>query len=71
MEKIEEIIFEHEPMVLSISEANLRSETDVSKVRINNYEMLTVRAIRNPSISVSRIVVYDRNDILFTRRLGE
>ena len=68
MEYVEELIYEHEPVVLAISEANLRESTEVSCVRIENYNLLTLKAISNVNMKISRIVAYVRNDVVYKRR---
>ena len=66
--ELENIIKKHKPAVFGICEANLRLETDVCEVNIENYELLTVRAMQNQQIKMSRIVVYIRKDVQYIRR---
>ena len=63
IEEIERILIDLRPAVLGLSEANLRSETDVLEVKIPNYKMLTTKSISNLNIRMSRLVTFVREDL--------
>ena len=68
LDKLESLIAEEQPLVLAVSEANWRQETDVISVNLENYTCLALKAIRNENIRMSRVVVYVRKDVKYKRR---
>ena len=46
------------PALLGVSEANLHSTTDLAEVQLPGYTLLTAATLANPSIQMSRVVVY-------------
>ena len=68
MDHIRDIIGRYKPVILGISEANLRSGIDILEARVNGYEILHLNALNNLEIKMSRVVVYVRSDVRFNRR---
>ena len=56
--EIEAVVGQIKPGIFGISEANLSRSTDLSKVQLNGYKLLTAKTLQNPSIEMSRVVVY-------------
>ena len=66
--EIETIIGGHTPHVLGLSEANLKADHNLSLVQHPDYELHTCPTLANPSLGVSRIVVYTHNSLVVKRR---
>ena len=64
MEEIAAIIDKYRPMVLGLSEANLRRHDDISKVQLKDYKLHTCPTMDNPAHRVSRVVVYTHKSII-------
>ena len=62
--EIENIIQDHQPHILGISEANLLLDHDSSECEIDGYKMFTSLTLQNPAIAASRIVVYKHSSII-------
>ena len=56
--EIEAAVARVKPSVLGISESNLHSYTDLSTVQIPGYRLLTAKTLQNPTVLMSRVVVY-------------
>ena len=65
---IETIIGGHTPHILGLSEANLKSNHNLALVQHPDYELHTCPTINNPSLGISRIVVYSHNSLVVKRR---
>ena len=65
---IETIISGHHPHVLGLSEANFRNDHDLSLVQHDNYNLHTSPTAHNPSLNISRIVVYTHKSLVVKRR---
>ena len=65
-EEIETIIANHHPHVLGLSEANLRSEHDL--VQLPDYDLHLCPTSSNPTLSISRVVVYTHKSLVVKRR---
>ena len=61
--EIETAIARVKPAVFGISEANLHSYTDLETVQIQGYRLLTAKTLQNPTIQMSRVVVYISDSI--------
>ena len=64
MPEIKNIISQHHPHILGVSEANLLADHDVSLVAIQEYNLHVCPTISNPNLKSSRIVVYTHKDIV-------
>ena len=62
--EIENVINNHHPHILGISEANFFKDHDVDEVQIENYSLVTAKTIDNSSLNVSRVCVYLHNSIV-------
>ena len=61
--EVENIIHDHQPHLLGLSEANLLAGHDLDDVHIQDYDMYTCPTLENPSIKASRIVVYKHSSL--------
>ena len=57
-QEIESLIAGHHPHILGLSEANLRSNADLSLVQHADYQLHTDPTLSNPEIGISTVVVY-------------
>ena len=55
--EIEQLISDHHPHLLGISEANLFSHDCIDNCKIADYELITSKTMENSSLRVSRVVV--------------
>ena len=62
-DEIETLIDKYHPHILGLSEANLFSHHDVSKVQFPGYTLHTCPTIHNPDLAVSRVVVYTHSSL--------
>ena len=53
-QEIESLIAGHHPHILGLSEANLRSNADLSLVQHADYELHTAPTLLNPELGISR-----------------
>ena len=67
-QEIETLIAEHTPHVLGLSEANLRSSSDLSMVQHTDYNLHIAPTSTNPSLGTSRVVVYTHSSLVVKRR---
>ena len=61
--EIEAAIARVKPAVFGIGEANLHSYTDLETVQIQGYRLLTAKTLQNPTIQMSRVVVYISDNV--------
>ena len=61
---IENIISQHRPHLLGISESNHFKGHDLESVQIDNYKMITSKTLDNPQLNVSRVCVYMHNSLV-------
>ena len=66
--EIETLIAGHHPHILGLSEANLRSNADLSLVQHADYEVHTAPTLLNPELGISRVVVYTHSSLIVKRR---
>ena len=66
-DKINGIVAQHRPVILSVSEANLRQEVNDQLVNIQVYKILDLKARYNTEIKRSRLVIYMRVNLKFDR----
>ena len=64
MPEIKNIIAQHHPQILGVSEANLLDVHDASLAAVQDYNLHVCPTINNPSLRTSRIVVYTHKDIV-------
>ena len=64
MPEIKNIIAQHKPQILGISEANLLDTHDPSLVAVQDYCLHVCSTISNPCLRTSRVVVYTHKDIV-------
>ena len=67
-EEVEAILAGHEPHILGLSEANLRSSADLSQVQHDEYQLHTAPTMSNPALGISRVVVYTHSSLVVKRR---
>ena len=66
--EIQTIVDKYHPHILGLSEANLYSWHDVDKVQLPDYTLYTCPTLNNPSLKVSRIVVYTHSSLVVKLR---
>ena len=59
--EVENIVNQHRPHVLGISESNFFKGHDQEEVQIENYKFITAKTLENPDLNVSRVCVYLHN----------
>ena len=65
--EIENYPVETKPYILGVSKVNLRWDVDILEVKIEGHTLLTLQALENLDIACSRLVVYVREDVVFTQ----
>ena len=65
---IEHVISTYRPDILGISEANFKRDHSLEDVQIENYNLFLCNTLENPSLNISRVVIYVHNDIAVKRR---
>ena len=68
MPEIRNIMSNHHPHILGLSEANLFDVHDQSLVAVQDYDLHLCPTITNPSLKVSRVVVYTHKDLIVKLR---
>ena len=68
MPEIRNIISNHHPHILGLSEANLFDVHDQSLVAVKDYDLHLCPTITNPSLKVGRVVVYTHKDLIVKLR---
>ena len=68
MPEIRTIIGQHHPHILGLSEANLYSVHDQGLVALTDYNIHLCPTIKNPSLNISRVVVYTHKDLVVKLR---
>ena len=68
MPEIRNIISQHHPHILGLSEANLLDVHDQSLADIPDYNLYLCPTIKNPSLKASRVVVYTHKDLVVKMR---
>ena len=66
--EIENVIASHHPHILGLSEANFMMNTDPMTVQHDDYILHTAPTLDNPTLGVSRIVVYTHSSLKVKRR---
>ena len=66
--EIEAVVDKYHPHILGLSEANLHSWHDMDKVQLPDYTLYTCPTLSNPSLQVSRIVVYTHSSLVVKLR---
>ena len=61
---VENIVNQHRPHVVGISESNFFKEHDREQVQIENYKFITAKTLENPQLNVSRVCVYLHNSLV-------
>ena len=64
IDEIQALIQQHKPHVLGLSEANLFKNHDMSKVKVPDYELYHCPSLNDPSLHVSRVVVYTHSSLV-------
>ena len=64
MHEIENIVSNHRPHILGISEGNYFQNHDYDSVQIENYKFITSKTLENPNLKVSRVCVYLHNSMV-------
>ena len=62
--EIENLISDHHPHLLGISEANLHKDHCFDNCKIEDYELITSKAIENMNLKISRVVVYKHSSLV-------
>ena len=65
---IETILANHQPHIIGLSEANLKSSHDLSAVQHNDYQLHTCPTLENPALRISRVVAYTHKSLIVKRR---
>ena len=66
--EIQALVNKYHPHILGLSEANLHSWHDQDKVQLPEYTLFTCPTLNNPSLQVSRIVVYTHSSLVVKLR---
>ena len=61
---IENVISDHHPHLLGISEANLHRDHNVDNCNIEDYDLITCKTLDNINLKTSRVVVYKHTSIV-------
>ena len=61
---IEQVVSEHHPHLLGISESNHKKIHDIEDVQIQDYELILSKTIDNDQLEVSRIVCYKHQSLV-------
>ena len=64
MSEIKNIINHHKPHILGLSESNLIDVHDQNLVAIEDYNLHVCPTLHNPSLKISRVVVYTHKSIV-------
>ena len=67
-QEIETVIAGHQPHILGITEANLKINSDIAMVQHEDYQLHTAPTLSNPSLGISRVVVYTHSSLVVKRR---
>jgi hypothetical protein len=60
---VENIIKDHQPHILGITEANLKADHNQSDIQIEGYKIFLADTIKNKELEYSRVVVYVKEEI--------
>ena len=63
MPELEAAVARVKPTIFCVSESNLRSSVDQNEVQIPGYKLITSKTIVNPSLEMSRVVVYLNREV--------
>ena len=66
--EVESLIAGHHPHILGLSEANLRSNADLTLVQHDDYQLHTAPTMTNTELGISRVVVYTHSSLIVKRR---
>ena len=61
---IENVIADHHPHLLGISEANLHKSHCIDNCKIADYDLITSKTMDNENLKVSRVVVYKHTSLV-------
>ena len=64
MPEIKNLISQHHPHILGVSEANLLDVHDADLAAVQDYKLHVCPTMSNPTLKVSRIVVYTHKDLV-------
>ena len=62
--EIENVIADHHPHLLGISEANLHKNHNIDNCKIEDYDIFTCKTLNNVNLQVSRVVVYKHTSLV-------
>ena len=62
--EIENLISDHHPHLLGISEANLHKNHCIENCKVEGYDLITCNTLNNEKISMSRVVVYKHTSLV-------
>ena len=68
MPEIESLVSRLHSSILGISESNLKSSHDLTKVQLPGYQLLTSQTLNNAQLNVSRVVVYVKDELNYKLR---
>ena len=63
MSEIESLVRKLHPECLGISESNLKSCHDLTKVQLPGYQLLSSKTLTNPALNISRVVVHVKDSL--------
>ena len=62
--EIENLISDHHPHLLGISEANLHKDHCIDNCKMEDYDLITCKTMDNENLRISRVVVYKHNSLV-------
>ena len=62
--EIENLILDHHPHLLGISEANLHKNHCIDNCKIQDYDLITCKTMDNENLQISRVVVYKHTSLV-------
>ena len=64
MHEIEQVVAEHNPHLLGISESNLKRVHDIEDVQLQDYDLVLSKTYDNDQLEISRIVCYKHHSLV-------
>ena len=64
MHEIEQVVSDHHPHLLGISESNHKRVHDIEDVQLQEYDLILSKTIDNDQLEVSRVVCYKHQSLV-------
>ena len=64
MHEIEQVVAEHNPHLLGISESNFKRVHDIENVQLQDYDLVLSKTFDNDQLEISRIVCYKHHSLV-------